>query len=244
MDKMPVAYDTKWKEMVAAATKRRIAEEPPQKQHRSRIRRAEILQAATRIFARDGIARARIADIAADAGVPLSSVYDYFADKEDIAYALPIAQMAKFFAEFFEKASKKPTARERLHLFLWLTVDFARRNQEWARMLYLEIWPSVMVEKALVRESLDDYARILLELIHDGERNAEWLEPDPYQAATILIGSTNQLIVTWLLYKNPRDVMKAVGPLLQRLLSMLGPAPRDAMPSRKVASRRRRVAHG
>lgn len=214
----------KWRQMIGTVVERSLTEGSGQKQQRSRVRRAEILKAATRVFAREGIARARIADIAAEAGVPLSSVYDYFVDKEDVAYALPITHMAKFFAEFAEKAGAKATARERLHLFLWLTVDFARRNQEWARTLYLEIWPSVMVEKANVRRSLDDYSRILLELIHEGEAAAEWpTDPLPYQTATIFAGSITQHIVTWLLYRNPRDIMKATGPLANRLISLLRP---------------------
>lgn len=222
-DETHVAYDSRWKEVAAAAIRRGQADAPAPKQHRSRARRAEILQAAVRIFARDGVARARIADIAADAGVPLSSVYDYFTDKEDIAFALPITHMTAFFTEFFEKAAGKATSRERVHLFLWLTVDFARRNQEWARMLYLEIWPSVAVGTSLVRQTLDDYARILVELIAEGERNGEWTDPDPYQTATILIGSTSQTIVTWLLYKNPRDIMRATVALVERLLTLLPP---------------------
>lgn len=224
MDETDGGATAKWRQMIGTVVERSLAEGSGQKQQRSRVRRAEILKAATRVFAREGIARARIADIAAEAGVPLSSVYDYFGDKEDVAYALPITHMAKFFAEFAQRADTKRTARERLHLFLWLTVDFARRHQEWARTLYLEIWPSVMVEKADVRRSLDDYSRILLELIHEGEAAAEWpVDPLPYQSATIFAGSITQHIVTWLLYRNPRDIMKATGPLANRLISLLRP---------------------
>ena len=230
--------------MIAAGVERSLTEGSGQKQQRSRARRAEILKAATRVFAREGIARARIANIAAEAGVPLSSVYDYFADKEDLAHALPIAHMARFFTEFAEKAQTRRTARERLHLYLWLTVDFARRNQEWARTLYMEIWPSVMVEKADVRRSMDDYSRILLELIHDGERCAEWpTDPLPHQTATIFAGTITQHIVTWLLYRNPRDVMKATGPLAERLLSLLHPYPKGEIAADPpVAAPRRRAA--
>ena len=220
--------DAQWEEVVMAAIGRGRAQERAPKQTRSRDRHAEILNAAVRVFARDGIARARISDIADEAGVPLSSVYDYYANKEEIAYVVPIARMGEFFSEFAGKARPFRTARERLHLFLWLTVDFARRNQDWARTLYLEVWPSVLVEKTRVKQSLDDYGRILLALIRDGERSVEW-SPDPqlYQTVTIFIGSISQLIITWLLYKKPRNLMKATLPLVQRLLSILESAPGD-----------------
>lgn len=225
MDKPIASTGAQWEEVVVAATGRGLEQERVPKQTRSRDRHAEILNAAVRVFARDGIARSRISDIADEAGVPLSSVYDYYANKEEIAYVVPIARMGEFFLEFADKARQLSTARERLYLFLWLTVDFARRNQDWARTLYLEVWPSVLVEKTRVKDSLDDYGRILLVLIRDGERSQEWApDPQPYQTLNIFIGSISQLIITWLLYKKPSNLMKATAPLVLRLLSMLAPA--------------------
>lgn len=246
MDKMNGvngAGDTGWEEVVQHAIERGRAPEQTKKQDRSRNRHAEILRAAVRVFARDGIARARIADIAAEAGVPLSSVYDYYPNKEEIAYLVPVARMGDFFVEFAEKARSVPTARARVHLFLWLTVDFARRNQDWARTLYLEVWPSVLVEKTDLTQTLDDYGRILLALIDDGGRRGEWsADPQPYQTVTIFIGSVSQLIITWLLYKKPRHLMKATGPLVERLLSLLGPVPQGAKAGDTLARVRRRPA--
>lgn len=227
-----------WEVLIADAIERGREDAQAQKQDRSRIRRAQLLAAAVRVFARDGVGRARIADIAAEAGVPLSSVYSYYASKEEIAYAVPVARMTEFFAEFAEKATPMATTFDRLHLFLWLTADFARRNQDWARTLYLEVWPSVMVEKNGVRTTLDDYGRILLSLIAEGARDGEWAEDrQPYQTVTILIGSVSQLIITWLLYRHPRDLMKATGSLIERLLSLLEPQPTHRLAGRKNPSR-------
>jgi AcrR family transcriptional regulator len=213
---------TLWKSKLGNATERFNSVGNEQKQQRSRTRRSEILKAAVHVFAREGIAGARIADIAAQAGVPVSSVYDYFTDKEAVANALPVAHMTQFFQEFSDAAEKKSSAMERLRLYLWLTVDFARRHPEWARTLYLEIWPSVVMEKAELRASFDDFSQILIELIHDGERLGEWSkDPAPYQTATIFTGAITQSIVTWLLYHNPRDIMKATGSLIDRLLLLL-----------------------
>ena len=233
-----------WQDVVAVAIGRGQAEGSGLKQDRSRARRTEIVSAAVRVFARDGIARARIADIAAEAGVPLSSLYDYYGTKEDIAYAVPIKHMSEFFMEFAEQASAMRTARERLHLFLWLTADFARRNKDWARMLYLEVWPSVLVDRARVRMSLDDYGLLVVELIHQGERNSEWqIELRPYETVNIFIGSINQLIITWLLYRTPRNLMEAAESLVQRLVSMLAPicVSEDAVAAEPLPSVRRKA---
>lgn len=192
------------------------------KQDRSRRRQNAILQAALRIFARDGIARARISDIAAEAGMPVSSIYEYYSSKEELAYAVPLAKLGQFFLEYAERARPVKSTRERLRLYLWMSTDFARRNPEWARMLYLEVWPSVLVAEARVRTGLDEYAAIIVGLVASGGAAGEWdATADRYEMATILVGSTNQLIITWLMYGRPRDMNRAATSLIGCLLSNL-----------------------
>ncbi len=206
---------------------------PERRQGRSRRRENDILQAALRVFSREGIGRARIADVAAEAGMPLSSLYEYYPSKEDIAYAVPVVQLARFFLEYAERARDAATARDRLRLFLWLSADFARRNPDWARTLYLEIWPSVLIGDSPARQLLDDYARFVVRLLRQGAAEGEWPpEPNPYETASILIGSHNQMVITWLLYRKPRDIMRGVSAMLDRLLSAVLP-PLAAKPARR-----------
>jgi AcrR family transcriptional regulator len=196
------------------------------KQDRSKRREQEILRAALLVFARDGISKARIGDIASEAGMPVSSIYEYFPSKEDLAYAVPIAHLARFYSEYAEASAEAKTSRERLRLYLWLAADFARRNPEWARTLYLEIWPSVLVGETAVRRGIDDYVRIIIYLLREGEKNCEWpAGHDHYETAAILNGSINQVIITWLLYRRPKNLMKAAGSIIDRTMALLSANP-------------------
>jgi AcrR family transcriptional regulator len=217
--------DANWQAYTAALVAKWSGDNGDRKQERSKRREQEILRAALRVFARDGISRARIGDIASEAGMPVSSLYDYFPSKEELAYAVPQEHLTRFFAEYAEASADKKTFRERLRFYLWLAADFARRNPEWARTLYLEIWPSVLVGETPVKHSIDDYARIIVHLIREGEASGEWAAgPSPYETAAILNGSVNQIIIVWLLYRKPRDLMKAISSVIDRALSLLGPA--------------------
>src|SRR5215472_16679920 len=51
-------------------------------------RRTQILDAATRVFARKGFNRATIRDVAQDAGVADGTIYNYFANKTDLLFGL------------------------------------------------------------------------------------------------------------------------------------------------------------
>jgi AcrR family transcriptional regulator len=192
------------------------------KQDRSRRRQQELLEAATRVFARDGIAKAKMADIAAEAGISVSSIYDYYMSKEELAYEIPIRRLAQFYAEFLEQAVLPGTMRDRLRAFLSMTTDYARRNPDWARLLYLEIWPSVLIEEARVRRAIDDFGRIVVEMVREGSRTGEWdATLDPYRTATIFMGSVTHMIITWLLYRRPDNLRKATRPMVDQLIRLL-----------------------
>jgi AcrR family transcriptional regulator len=192
------------------------------KQSRSRRRQHDLLEAATRVFARDGIARAKMADIAAEAGIAVSSIYDYFPSKEDLAYEIPLRRLAEFYGEFLTQARPLTTMRDRVRLFLHMSTGHAVRNADWARLLYLEIWPSVLIEEARVRRAVDDFGRIVVAMIRDGADRGEWrADLNPYQIATILMGSITHMIITWLLYRRPADLIGATPAMVDQLMRLL-----------------------
>lgn len=215
-----------WRAHIEGIAERWRNDSGERKQARSRKREREIMRGALVAFARLGIARARLADITNEAGVPTSSIYEYFSGKEEIAQLLPIRHISGFFDEYVESSAGMTTARELLRHYLWLAVDYARRNPDWARVLYLEIWPSVMVSESRVRDCLDDYMRAIIKIIQLGEACREWpTGPDHYETAAILNASINQLIITWLLYRKPENLMKAAPSMIDRTMTLLGPRP-------------------
>lgn len=223
-----------WDEFLLAIVARWAGDSGERKQDRSRRREQEILRASLRVFARDGISRSRIGDIASEAGMPVSTIYEYYPGKEELAYAVPLAHFGRFYAEFAEAVAEKRNWRDRLRLYLWLAVDFARRNPEWSRTLYLEIWPSVLVNETAVKEAINDYARIVVHLIKAGAEAGEWSsDANPYETAAILNGAVNQTIITWLLFYQPQDLMKAANSIIDRTMVLLSPTEQAAQPRRR-----------
>ena len=202
----------------------RCMPESTRKQDRSRQREKEILREALRVFARDGLSSARISDIAAEAGIPISTIYEYYSGKEEIAHAVPVAHLCRFFQEYRALSEKKSTAYDHVWNYLHLSADFARRNPDWARSLYLEIWPSVSVAQGEIKELFDDYVRILIRAIRMGEVRGEWpAGHNHYETAAVMIGAVNQMIITWLMMRKPKDLSKSVAAMLDRAMILLDP---------------------
>jgi AcrR family transcriptional regulator len=68
-------------------------------QERSRRRVAQVLDAADRLVVRDGVAALSTRELAREAGVPVATLYQYFADKEDVLLALAQRDMDEMDAE-------------------------------------------------------------------------------------------------------------------------------------------------
>ena len=57
-----------------------------------------------------------------------------------------------------------------------------------------------------------------------GRANAKAIGPagqDQFQTAAILMGGVNQVIITWLLYRRPRNLTKASIEIVERMLDMI-----------------------
>ncbi len=212
---------TEWEALLDQISHRpkRVTEK---KQDRSKRTEQQIMGAALRVFARDGISRVRIADIAAEAGISTSTLYEYYKSKEDLAYDVPLSHLAEFFESYRIAVADKATAKERIMLYLSMSADYAREHAEWARILYLEIWPSVFVNETELRHSMNDFSRVIVFLVRQGITEGSISSKcDAYETAAMLVGSVNQVIITWLLYRRPRNLTKAGTEMAERLLSML-----------------------
>lgn len=221
LDRRPPAKRESWDQLLNEISHRpkRATE---RKQDRSKRTEQQILAAALRVFARDGISRSRIADIAAEAGISTSTLYEYYKSKEDLAYDVPLSHLAEFFDSYCNAVSAGQSARERLMLYLSMSADYAREHAEWARLLYLEIWPSVFVQETELRHSINDFARVVVFLVREGVDEG-WIHPDAdiYETGALIVGASNQVIITWLLFRRPKNLTKAGAQMAERVLAML-----------------------
>ena len=115
------------------------------KQKRSLQRRRAIIDAATRVFGEKGVHAATLTDVSHAAGVPLSSIYDYFEDKVRLLTSLPEATFEEFYAQVDTLIATVSDPSQKLSVFYRETLRYIERNPAWARVFFLEIWPSVLV---------------------------------------------------------------------------------------------------
>lgn len=179
------------------------------KQQRSRDRRQQILAAATKLFGARGIDRTSLTDIASTAKVPLSSLYDYFADKQALVLEVPEENFAALYARTEPLLRSRADAVEQLRITYLTNFEYIAENPGWGRVFFLEIWPSVIAAEPKIKKSVDRYALRYVQLIKQAVRSGAYRKNlDPYLAMSLLMGGMCHVTAVWLLYGRKYDLVK------------------------------------
>lgn len=102
------------------------------------LRKADIMQAAERVFALKGYHDAAMQDIAREAEYATGTVYLYFKDKESLYFSLLEEKMRNITIALKERTIGIPDAEEKFRIFVRESVNFFERNQDFFRIIFSE----------------------------------------------------------------------------------------------------------
>ena len=109
------------------------------RQRRQEQTRAELLDAAARVFARRGYHGATLDEIAAEAGFTSGAVYSNFSGKEDLFLALTDHELEKRLEDFRAVGEAADTPEGMEHAASERFGKFIREDPDWP-LLYFEFW--------------------------------------------------------------------------------------------------------
>jgi AcrR family transcriptional regulator len=145
-------------------------------QARSRERVAKVLDAAVRLVLADGVDQVTTRSIAGAAGLPVASLYQYFADKEDVLLALCERDTAEMDAQVAEDlAAAPPTSLAEL-----ASVSMRAFVKVYARRpSFLRIWLHGRTNAAINDYCREHNRRIAAALL-DFARDADLIDTDRF----------------------------------------------------------------
>jgi AcrR family transcriptional regulator len=180
---------------------------PSLRQKAKAMFRQAILDAAEQVFASQGIRNARIQDIAKLAGMSVGTVYNHFAQKEDIILALISDQEGQFRAAF-EPKPEDPTDfegawRTRNRRVMQLVCE---HRQFFAFALYEGIFESDLVRADSVFSARGDGVRmqfnsLVEDLLEQGMREGLVERQDPVRLKHFYAGAIRSVLMATV--KNP-----------------------------------------
>ena len=102
-------------------------------------KRRTILDAAVRVFARQGFNQCRVSDIADEAGVAYGLVYHYFRSKDEVLDTLFLERWNVMLEVIADIDRQSIPAREKLHAIASFIVDSYRHDPDLMKVIIVEV---------------------------------------------------------------------------------------------------------
>ena len=169
-------------------------------------KRRMILDAAIRVFARQGFHNCRVSDIADEAGVAYGLVYHYFRSKEEVLDTLFLERWDVLVATIDEVAAREDMApRAQLHVIASFIVDSYRYDPDLMKVIIVEVTRAAnsfgRTHLVKIREAYDGIAGIVERAQTEGTFKSD---VTPQYAAMAFYGTIEQVLTAWIFDLLPR----------------------------------------
>ena len=162
-------------------------------------KRRVILDAAMRVFARQGFHTCRVSDIADEAGVAYGLVYHYFSSKDQILDTLFLERWNVMLAAIAETDRSERSPRDKLAAIAGFIVDSYRYEPDLMKVIVVEVTRAAntfgRTHLAKIREAYAQIAGIVERAQADGIFRSEIT---PEFAALAFYGSIEQVLTRWI----------------------------------------------
>jgi TetR/AcrR family fatty acid metabolism transcriptional regulator len=169
-------------------------------------KRRLILDAAVRVFARQGFHTCRVSDIADEAGVAYGLVYHYFSSKEEILDTLFLERWDLMLAAISEADRREASPRDKLRAIAGFIIDSYRHDPDLMKVIIVEVTRAAntfgRTHLGKIREAYDQIAAIVARAQADGSFRPEI---DPPLAALAFYGLIEQVLTSWIFESAPVD---------------------------------------
>jgi len=167
-------------------------------------KRRTILDAAVRVFARQGFHTCRVSDIADEAGVAYGLVYHYFNSKEEILDTLFLERWDVMLLAIAEADASHRTPREKLQAIAAFIIDSYRHDPDLMKVIIVEVTRAAntfgRTHLAKIREAYGQIAGIVARAQADGSFRKEIT---PEFAALAFYGCIEQVLSGWIFELEP-----------------------------------------
>jgi AcrR family transcriptional regulator len=162
-------------------------------------KRRVILDAAVRVFARQGFHTCRVSDVADEAGVAYGLVYHYFSSKDEILDTLFLERWDVMLEAIAETDASGRSPRDKLSTIAGFIVDSYRHNPELMKVIVVEVTRAANTfGRTHLRKIRDAYALIAAIVSQAQEDRLFRAEITPEFAALAFYGSIEQVLTSWI----------------------------------------------
>ncbi len=183
-------------------------------------KQAAILTAALRIFAVKGFHEARISDIAKEARVSESTIYEYFSTKEELLFSIPAEVISEYLRKNQEMLQYTWGAANKLRTLVHRHLSLYAQNEDYANVVMLILKGNRNFLNTDAYQVVQASARVTTQVLEEGIRTGEFrsdLKPNLVRA--MIWGTIEHLVIRRSLLGKPEDLLALADDITNTILA-------------------------
>lgn len=183
----------------------------------------QILEAAVKVFARQGFHQSTVAQIAKEAGVADGTIYLYFKNKDDILVQFFSFRAKQVFESFREEVDRAQNSLDKLRNLIHRHLAEFQRDRDGAIVYQVETHQNSRLAEAQIKEMSQMYRDIISEIVEQGQQEGT-IRKDLYVGLVkrFIIGAVDEVINTWLHSDGEYDLVSMATPLVDLFIRGIG----------------------
>jgi TetR/AcrR family transcriptional regulator, fatty acid metabolism regulator protein len=162
-------------------------------------KRRLILDAAIRVFARQGFHTCRVSDIADEAGVAYGLVYHYFQSKDEVLDTLFLERWNVMLEAISETDAQQIPARDKLHAIATFIIESYRHDPELMKVIIVEVTRAANSFGAVHLAKIAEAYGQISGIVEQAQKSGEFRDTiSPQFAAMAFYGAIEQVLTGWI----------------------------------------------
>ena len=183
----------------------------------------QILQAAIKIFARQGYYKSTVSQVAREAGVADGTIYLYFKNKDDILDHFFSHKTREVFSCFQQEVQRVDNASDKLKNLIRRHLLEFENDRDMAVVYQVETRMRRRLSDRKIKEMSDMYFDLVSSIVRQGQQEGV-IRPDLPIALfkQVMIGAIDEVITTWLYSSGKYRLTSMADPLFELLIRGVG----------------------
>ena len=182
-----------------------------------------ILEAAVKVFAREGFHQCTVAQIAKEAGVADGTIYLYFKNKDDILVQFFSYRTKQVFEQFQGEVDRAAGSLDKLRNLIRRHLDEFQRDRDGAIVYQVETHQYNRLAEFQIKEMSKMYLDIISDIVEQGQQEGT-IRKDLYVGLVkrFIIGAVDEVINTWIHADESYDLVSMADPVVDLFIKGIG----------------------
>ena len=182
------------------------------------LRRSQILETATHIFAAKGFSNATISDIARQANLGDATLYEYFDNKEAILLGIPEMYLENLTSSEDMRLLDLPETEKKLKKLIWQWIWMLYSNDDFARVLVIELMRNINFYSSPAYQYIDSFKKDIEKVVEQGQQEGLFIEKVPFPAYFhLIVGTIDQYLLSHFLAKQSMLTLSGLGQIVDAM---------------------------